>query len=180
MTAFQRKAIAIAMLLMAVAVVYLLMVRPVLDTLAEQRDRRELLTLQYQRGERLVASIPRMRHIIEMQAPQQAQFVITARSDAAARDYLQERLRDTLAKLGADLSSAEAVDSPPGSVAISATTKLAMPQLLQLMSRMENEKPYVLLNGLNIAANDALVSGRLDPVDVKIDLSIPYTPAAQH
>ncbi len=176
----ERKLLAVGILVLVVVLAYLAIVAPIVRGFAERRDERETQLLRYQRNERLIASVPRLRRVVEQQAPQRRRFVLEASDQAEARDYLQERLRSVLAGVGTDLANAEAVEGEQGAVAISGTARMSYPQLLHLMQKIQNDEPFVLLDGITVVANQALASGQLDTMDVKIDISIPYSPAAQH
>ena len=51
---------------------------------------------------------------------------------------------------------------------------LTLPQLVQLLARLQNQPPYANVERLSIAADQAVISGQLEPVDVSLEISIPY------
>ncbi len=175
----ERKLIALLLLVLVVALAYLAVIVPVLNGFDQRREQRALSTLRYQRNERLIASVPRLRRVLEAQEPERRKFVLAARDAAEAQDYLQERLRTFLSEAGSDLTAAEPVETAAGAAAISGSARLTYPQALDVIKRVQNDQPYLLIDGLTIVANQALVTGRLDTLDVKIDISIPFAPATQ-
>ena len=174
----ERRLLAILILLAVVALLYFIAVQPIMRGFSARSAQRVITTLHYQRNERVIASIPKLRRALEAQEPERRKFVLAVRDQSSAQDYLQERLRTVLAATGSDLSGAETIETLAGYAATSGSARLSYPQLLHTVQRLQEDQPYVLLDGITIVANQALVSGQLDTMDVKIDLSIPFSPAS--
>ena len=54
----------------------------------------------------------------------------------------------------------------------------ALDQLTKFLGDLQNQSPYLVITNVTIAADRAFQSGRLDIMDVKVDVAIPYSRAA--
>lgn len=169
----ERKLVAIGLLVAAIAFVQLALIAPLLDGFTARADERRALTLRYQLNARTIASAPRLRRRAEQQRAATADFVLAAPSPTAAAQLLRERIERTIGDVGGEFRSVEELDAPPGRIAAQAAARLTVAQLAATLVRLQNEPPYLTVGTLDIAADEALVSGGPTPLDVKIDASIP-------
>ena len=55
---------------------------------------------------------------------------------------------------------------------------MPLDRLVKLLTLLQNQPPYLVIESLSIGADDALVSQKAEPLDVKIEASIPFVMAA--
>ncbi len=177
LSARERKLLAIALALAAIALVWLALVQPLLDGFTQRAERREFLSRQYAQNERLISRMSSLRRAAETQRKAGAAYAITAPGASEAGEALRTRLADSLATAGGELRAAEAGEASPGWVRASATGVMSYAQLLGWLDRLANEPPYLVVEGLNINADRALQSNSIDLMDVQLETSIPFVPA---
>jgi hypothetical protein len=171
----ERRLIAIAILIALVALVQLAIVGPLVAGFGERAERRAQLALIYAHNERTIASLPRLRRAAEASAAAAAPFSIVAPSAEQAGERLRERLGRTITVAGGELRSTESIAAaPPGWTRASAQAVMPYPALVVMLDRLRREPPYLVIESLNIGAERALISGKLDLLDVRVEVSIPY------
>lgn len=172
LTARERKLAAIGLLVAAFALVWLGLVQPIYGSFAANAERRVELRLQYAQNERLIARIAGLRQAAEKQRSLRTLYVLDSPNAEQAGERLRERLEASLEKAGGELRATESVDAPTGWVRASATALVSNEQLTTWLGLLNNEQPYLAMESLTIVADRALNSGRLDLMDVKIEVSV--------
>lgn len=172
LTVRERKLAAIGILVAMVALFWLGLVQPVYGIFSANAERRVELHRQYQQNERLISRINSLRKAAEEQQKYRSQYALGASNAERASEGLKERLESTLAKVGGELRSTESVDARPGWARASATVLVSNEQLTAWLRLLNNEQPYLVIESLTVVADRALNSGRLDLMDVKIEVSI--------
>jgi general secretion pathway protein M len=178
LSARERKLVAIGLLVLLIAGVWTLLLAPLIDGFAARSDQRALLRVAYERNSRLINAIPAARRRAEQLQPQTAQFALTGVTAVAARDRLQERLRKDFAAAGGELTASQEASSPAGDVRAWVQGRMTLPDLEALLVRLNDTPPYLIIETLRVSADSALETGRLDKLDVRLEASIPYLPAA--
>lgn len=176
LSARERRLVAIGLLVLAIALVHLAIVGPILSGFAEREARREALMMEYQRNTRAIAAIPRLRRAAERQRDGLTRFVQPGPSAAAANDRLRERLEQVVGEIGGEFQAVDEAPAPPGWTGARATARLTQPQLVQLLARLRNEPPWLTAEALDIAADQAAVSGAPSPMNVTIAVALPLSP----
>lgn len=172
LTAREQKLAAIGLLVAAFALVWLGLVMPVYGSFAANADRRTELRLQYVQNERLIARTSALRRAAEEQRRLKSLYALDAPNTEQASERLKERLEASLVKAGGELRATESIEAPAGWVRASATALVSNEQLAAWLALLNNEQPYLAMESLTIVADRALNSGRLDLMDVKIEVSI--------
>lgn len=178
LNARERRLIAIALLVLVVFLVEALVVAPLLGGFAARADRRATLLDTYARNERLIDTLPGLRRRAREQDRALARFVIGAPAPSLAGDRLKERLRDAFGAAGGRVTGVQDVATTPSSVRAWVDGTMTLAQLEALLQQLQNTPPYLLLEGVRIAADRSLASGHLDLLDVRVEASIPFIPAA--
>jgi hypothetical protein len=175
----ESRLLAIGVLVLAVAAAWLGVISPVAGGFRERARERQQLLASYERNQRLLSGVPLWRAQAEMQRRTLADYAILAPSQAFASDLLKKRIAQIAGDEGAVLKSAEDVqaDVPPGWVRIRADLQLTMSQLVSSLRRLDTEDNYVVIEYLSVAADRALQTGKLAPMDVRIELAAPYQAA---
>lgn len=173
----ERKIVAIGLLVAAIAFVHLAIISPILGGFAERKERREQLLLEYQHNVRSIAAIPRLRRQAERQRDALSRFVLAAPTQPAATQALRERVERIVTEVGGEFLAADDVDAPAGWVGVRASARLTLDQLTHALARLQNEAPWLVVNGLDVAADQALINGQLNPMEVNLALAIPFRTA---
>jgi hypothetical protein len=178
LSAREQKLIALLILLLLIAGAWQLLVAPVIDGFAARSEERTQLAATIERNERLIASVPQLRRRIERQRPDRQRFAISAPSRDAAADLLRQRLQRSFEATGASAAALGDSDASGRWIGASAEGPVTLDQLVRLLTDLQNQPPYLVVTGLTVVADRAFQSGKLDVMDVKIDVAIPYSPAA--
>lgn len=174
----EQRLVALFILMLLLFLLSQLLLAPVVDGFAERKEERARLVAAYQRNDALVASMPLMRRRLEAQRADRSRFALAAPSPAAASDRLRERLGDRFAAAGGVLRGMEESAARAGWIGASINGDLTLDQLSTLLADLQNQPPYLVVTNLTIVADRAFQSGKLDVMNVKIDVAIPYTRAA--
>jgi general secretion pathway protein M len=178
LSARERKLIAVALLIAALAIAWLGVVNPILSGFAARAERRELLLQRQAYAQRLIASIPRLRRQAERQRSSLRDFAIAAPDPARAGDMVAERLRTEIENAGGEFRASDRAAAPPGIVRVRADARLSLDQLVALLGRLQNDPPFLVVESLTIAADRALIENSLGELDVRLEVSIPFGASA--
>lgn len=168
--------------LVAVALVVLAdlaVIAPVLSGFADRASEREALLARHAANQRAIAAIPRLRRMAEAQGRGLADFALAAPDAATASDLLRERLQAQIGAAGGDFRGAEDVPARAGHVAARITARLAPGQLATFLAGAQNARPAIVITSLVIGADEALVTGHANQLDVQLEASVPFHPAAR-
>lgn len=172
-TARERRLIAIGLLVLAVALVWLAIVAPILGGFADRAERRERLLLEYQHNARAIAAIPRLRRQAERQGDQLSRFVLAAPSEPVARQLLRERIERVVTETGGEFLAGEDAEAPAGWVSVRAGARLTLDQLTRTLARLQDEPPWIVIDALDVSADQALSDGRLHSMDISFEAQLP-------
>lgn len=173
----ERKLVALAIAMAAVAIGWLMIVRPVLDGFAERAERRESLTLQLAQNDRLIARTETLRRTAETQALQAELYALRAADSGEAAELLKARMADALGRVGGDLRGGDGVEARPGWIGASVNGVVTYDQLLRLLESLANSTPYLSIDALSVTADRSITTNRLEPMDIHVEASIPFAAA---
>jgi type II secretory pathway component PulM len=174
----ERKLVAILLLLLLIAAGWALILSPMIDGFSSRAGQRALLRATYERNSRLINAGPALRRQAERLRPVAAQVALGGATIGVARDRLQERLRKDFADAGGELTASEDAPSSANDVHAWVQGRISLADLAELLQRIDATPPYLIIETLRISADSALETGRLDKLDVRLEVSIPYSPAA--
>ena len=169
----ERKLLALFILCIVASLIWVVIVGPVISGFSERSARRSLLMQQYQANQRMIGSIPRLRRQAERQREDLHNFVISAPTQAAAGVILQERLQRTIESAGGEVRAIEDVSGTDGQARAHGSARMTLAQLTTMLARLQNEPPYLVVEALNIAADQAVISGRPETMEVGLEISVP-------
>jgi hypothetical protein len=173
----ERKLVAVAVLLVLIAMVYLAILQPLVSGFGERRDERARLAEVYAANDRLIGRIPALVRAAQSQRANAGVYSLQAVNAELAAEALKERMSIVVEKAGGELGGIEAIETRAGWVAAAIQARMTNAQLVQVLEHLRIAQPYVALEALNISADRAVVSGQLDVMDVRIEASVPYTSA---
>lgn len=179
LAARERRLVAVALLIGAVAAAWLGLISPLIGGFKARAERREQLLTRYRNDQRLLAAIPVLRAEASAQRKSGSVYRITAPSESQAVEALKRRLASTLSEAGGTVSAVQQVqaDVPAGWVSVRADAQIDLTQLDASIRRLQNEPPYVVVEYASIGADRALQSGHSAPLDVRLQVSALFHPA---
>jgi general secretion pathway protein M len=167
----ERRLIAVALLLMALVIVYYGVISPIVGGFADRAAQREALTASFARDERVIDQMPRLRRQAEAQRSQSGRFEIAAIGEAAANERLGYALSSAVTAVGGELRGIEFVAAAPKSARARLAARLTLPQLVRLLANIQNQPPLLVVESLTVAADEAAQTGHLGLMDVTVELS---------
>ena len=178
MTARERRLVALGLLMLALAAIYLLVLLPLVGGALNRASHKRDLRQAYQRNARVIASLPTLRAAAEAQRASLARFALTAPSEALAAEVLKERLQKLSADEGFAVRAIEDMqaDAPQGAIKVRADLTLTLTQLYETIQRLQNEDAYVVIDYISINADRSAAARKLAPIDVRLELQTAWRP----
>jgi len=168
----ERRLVAIGILIAVLALVWLVVVAPLLAGFTLRAAEREALLERYERDERIIAQQPSVRRAAVQQRRAAALFVAPSATPLAAADALKERLGAAVTASGGELRSVEDVArSEPAEVGARLTARLSPRQLSDVLSRLQSQPPLLVFDSMIVAADQAFATSRAGPMDVRLEVS---------
>jgi hypothetical protein len=174
LSARERRLVALGLLALALALVWLLLVTPVLAGFSARAAERDQLRATLARNERLLAALPQLRRAAELQRRTSGRFGLAAADAGQAREALKQRLATTLTSVGGAVASVQDLEAelPAGWVGARADATLTLSQLHESLRRLGNEEPYVAVEYISVGAG-----GGVSPtLEVRLEVSAPHRP----
>lgn len=181
MSVLQQRLLALALLLVFAAAAWLLVVLPVIDGFADRSVVRDDLLAAYARNDRMMAGIPAWRMEIKQQKKTQAPFALEAPSLEMGHEILSKRMSQTVLGVGGTILSTQGVRTklPPNWIGEQSDLQLSISQLAQLLTRFQNEEPYVVVDFLSVGVIPPSQPGGLQRLAVRIAISAPLRLGSQ-
>lgn len=169
----ERRLVALGLLVLAVALVWLVIIGPLVGGFFDRAAEKKRLAETYQVNARLISSLPALRATAAAQRGGGARFAIAAPSETLAAEALKQRLQHIAADQGYKVAAVEDLqaDAPAGTVKLRADVTLNLTQLYETIRRLETEDAYVVIDYLSVTADRSLALGRLAPLDVRVELT---------
>ncbi|MBO9579633.1 MAG: hypothetical protein J7498_01930 [Sphingobium sp.] len=177
-SARERRLIALLILTALGALIWMLIVAPLMNGFTTRQERREQLALQYQHNLRTIGGIPRLRRQAEREAKAIVDFQISSANLEGGREWLKARVQRAIEKSGGEFRDAGDAEGRPGWAKVRATARLTLPQLAAALEQIQNAPPWLIVETVTITANDALVTGQSSSMDVQLEASVPLRAAA--
>jgi general secretion pathway protein M len=176
---FERRLIALGLLALLLAALWLVVIAPIARGFAERAVQREQLTDDLLRGRRLIASGGLWRDLALRQRGEADRFAVVAPNASAAAQQATDRISAAIQTPGGVLISLREQPAAPGEARLKVEGRLTLTQLVASLKLIEGQKPFVIIEGLSVAADPTAASGQLSPMDVRIDLAVPYLVASR-
>lgn len=169
----ERKLVALLVLLAVVGLVWLTIVAPLVSGFNERAIERAALLRRYQTNQRTIASIPRLRRQAESQRENLRNFAITAPTLAAGTVEIQDRAQRVVEAGGGEVRNIEDVATAEDQVKMRVSARMTLRQIALVLTQLQNETPFLTVETLNIAADQTVISGRLETMEVSFEVSVP-------
>jgi hypothetical protein len=170
----ERRLIAVAILLLAFAAGWLVLVSPIVDGFAVRTAERERLLDDQARGRRAIGQLGFWRAEAARQHATSPAFEMRAPSAEAASDMARQRLVSAIQAQGGVVRVVRQVSGAGGEVRLHAELQLTLTQLASSLTVFENQKPYAIIEKLSISSDQTAAAGPRSPLDVSMDLGFPY------
>ena len=169
----ERRLIAVGLLISAIGLVWLAVIGPLVGGFADRAEQSRTLADTYSRNEKLIASLPALRAAAEAQRRNGPRFAIAAASEVLAVEVLKDRLQHLATDGGFAITGIQDLqaDAQPRSIKLRMDATLTLTQLYETIKRLETEDAYVVVDYLSVSADRSLASGRLAPIDARLELS---------
>jgi hypothetical protein len=169
--------VALAILLAAIAAVWLLIISPFVGGFFDRAAQRRELIANHQRNERIMAAIPLWGQAAEAQRRHAERFAIPAQSEQLAVETLKERLANLATEEGFQITAMQDLDAdtPAAEAKVRADLQITLTQLHESLRRLETEGPYVV-EYLSVSADRALATGRSSRLLVRLEIGAPWRP----
>jgi len=175
----ESRLVAIAILLAVIAVLWLGIVSPILAGFAVRAERRAGLIDSHERNVRIALRAPLFRAQAAEQRQSSGDWAIVAPDAEAAADMLRSRTRAAVERHGAVIKAVQEVPGQAGWVAVRIDAELSLAQLTAILGELESGLPHLVVETLSVSADKAFQTGRLEPMDIRIEIAAPHLPAAQ-
>ncbi len=174
LTAREKRLVAVGLLFAVVLLVGLGVILPVVNGFTDRADTKASLLRSYSSNDRLISAIPQWREEANILRTTSGQFAIASPSAAAAAEILKARVIRLVASHGGEIKAAQEMQAATGFVKIRSDIQLSLIQLTDSLKDLQNQPPYISIDAITIAADRALETGHLTPMDVRLEISAPY------
>ncbi len=174
----EARLVAVGLLVLAVALVWLVVIAPIVAGFTSRAEERDVLAAQYAVNATQINAIPVLSEQAAKQKPMLARFALGGPNVNVARAALRDRLQRDVTAAGGQVTAVQDVPAPAGEVRAWVQARVSMVQLQALLVRVADTPPYLVTRALRVSADRVLDTGKLDQVDIRLEASIPYIPAA--
>jgi hypothetical protein len=175
LTLRERRLIALALLLFVIAVFLLGILMPILDGFKSRRDLRGQYYSQMERNDRSINNLSTWRRQANVQKQEAARFALIAPSRSNALEKFREEMLQFFVKNGATVRSAQDVPSGDGWLKLRIDSQMSLTQLVDCLKRLQQSERASVVDAITISADRAFTNGRLSPMDIRLEISIPYS-----
>ncbi|THD60624.1 type II secretion system protein GspM [Phenylobacterium sp.] len=177
-SSFIRRLIALGLLALVLALAWFGVAAPIAQGFADRAARREQLAEDLSYGRRLVAARPVWRALRTRQHGDAGAFAVIAPTAAEAAQLSMDRITDAVQRPGGLLASLREQPAAPGEARLRVEARLTLTQLVASLRLLEGQKPFVIIEGVSVATDPEASAGQSSPMEVRIDLAIPYLATA--
>ena len=177
----ERRLIAILILIAVIAVAWLAILAPVIAGFETRAAERERLALVQASNQRLIDNVARLRRQAEAQQADKDRFHIIAPTPAAASEQLKDRIAALVGEAGGGVRALQDVEAVEGRIELRVEARLTDAQLVQLITRLQNAEPLLVVRALTVAVSAAPGSAAAATssrnLDVRFDVAASHSPA---
>lgn len=171
----ERRLIALALLLLFFSILIFGIVTPVIDGFRSRSDARDQLYSQMARNDRSISNLPIWRSQANSQKKDANRYAILAPTRSAAADIFREDIQQLFVKSGAVVRSAQDAPSVEGWLKLRIDSQMSLTQIVDCLKQIQLFQKTTVINAITISADRAFTNGRLSPMDIRLEISIPYS-----
>ena len=170
----ERRLIALGLLAVAVAILLFGLILPLARGFSSRAEAREQAAEDLIRGRRLIAQRDLWVARLQRQRADAGQYAVIAPSASAAAQQATDRISAAVQAPGGALVALREQPPGPGEAKLRVEARLTLTQLVASLKLLEGLKPFVVIENLAVAADPTAAAGQVQPMDVRIDLAVPY------
>jgi hypothetical protein len=170
----ERRLIALGLLALALAVLLFGLILPIARGFSARAEARERVAEDLIRGRRLIAQRDMWVARLRRQRADAALYALIAPGASAAAQQATDRISAAIQTSGGALVALREQPPGPGEARLRVEARLTLTQLVASLKLVEGLKPFVVVENLAIAADPSAAAGQVPPMDVRIDLAVPY------
>jgi hypothetical protein len=172
----EKKLAAFALLFAGIACVWNFALMPVIDGFVDRAETRAALRAEYIRNDRILAGSGGWRMGAKRQSESEAQFAVVAPTRSVGSERIVHRLAQSVRAVGGTILESQDVKAgvPPDWISVRSDMRLTLGQLNTVLSNLQSEKPYVVVNYISISIAGGPQSGQPDSLVVRMDISAPF------
>jgi type II secretory pathway component PulM len=174
----EQRMIAVLILVALVAFVWLGIVQPILAGFAERREARAQAVIQNDHNQQLAASMPLLRAAARRQREDAAVFSLPARNQDEATARLRDLVRAAANRNELVMKMSQSAEERAGWAIMRVNGVARLDQLTRFLADVQNGQPIVMVTSTSLAANAAFQTGTAGPMEVQLEVAVPYDAAA--
>ncbi|GAA0528326.1 hypothetical protein FHS83_002295 [Rhizomicrobium palustre] len=180
----EKKLAAFALLFALVALIWYGALLPIIDGFADRAEARVDLREQYSRNDHILAGLAGWRMAAKQQSDTEARFSIVAPTRQVGIEIINRRIAQTARAVGGTVVASQEVHSgiPRDWISVRSDMRLTLGQLNAVLTRLQSEEPYVVVDYLSIGTAGNPQSSEPDSLAVRLEVSahlhIETTPAS--
>ncbi len=151
-----QRALALALLLLPLLVVYFVVIAPYRQLLADKRERIADLTFQLERLRRITSREPLWKKRLQSlkEAQRRNHHYLTGTTTALASAELQEHLREIIHQAGGEITSTQVLATKPDGAFSKISVRIRFstdtPSLREILHGIESDQPLLQIESMNI------------------------------
>jgi FtsZ-interacting cell division protein ZipA len=182
LTLRERRLVAVALLLLLICVLLFAIITPILHGFQTRSDERAYYFSQMTRNNRSINNLPVWRQQADEQRRQAKRFEITAPSRTVAVEKFREEMVQFFTKNGGVVRGTEEIapdtqkiQSEGDWLKLRIDSQMSLTQLVDGLRQLQKLQRVTVIDAITISADQAFTNGRLSPMDIRLEISIPYS-----
>jgi uncharacterized protein YggE len=180
-SARERRLLALAILVLVVAVIWVAGVAPILNGFAARQEARDAAIETLRHNARGIADYSDVRLQLEDVRRTVPNWAVQASSRPAATDLARRRISQAVADSGGVLDALRDQPGQANLIRLQVDARIDLNGLQTLLRHLENDRPAGVVNSISVAAADATTaqpvsSPSVSSLQVRLDVSFSYVP----
>lgn len=174
----EKRLVAAGLLLLAVALLWLVLVQPILSGFADRAQQREDLAGTHATNAAVIARTAIWRRQATALRADRVRYAMVAPDAERAGAALKDRVVLTLRRNGVVTKILQDIPAPPGWARIRIDVATELQPLTAALRDLQNDRPTLVIESLTVSADRAFETGRLSSMDVRLEIAAPFQPLA--
>jgi len=176
MSVRERRLLALGILVLVVAVIWVGGISPILNGFASRKEARDIAIETLRHNARAIAGYKAVRLQLEEVRRTVPNWALEATSLPAATELARKRVTQAVAASGGFL---DALRDQPGRddlITMQVDTRIDLLGLENLLGHLENDRPTGVVNNISVSAADATTALPASSLQVRLEVSYSYIP----
>ncbi len=171
----ERRLIALAVLLLLLCFLLFGIITPIIDGFKSRSNARDEYYSQMARNDRSIGNLPIWRRQVNDQKNTATRYTILAPTRSAAVDMFRENMLQFFVKSGTVVRSTQEIPSSDSWLKLRIDSQMSLTQIVDCLKRLHMSQKIIVVDAITISADRAFTNGRLSLMDVRFEISAPYT-----